>query len=256
MKKIILFVLSAFIGNVGFSQSYATDFTLDDCSGSPQHLFGELDQGKVVVITWVMPCFSCAGPALTASNVAKSYSSSHPGQVLYYLSDDYGNTNCISLNSWANQNNISANSVFSNGSLKMSDYGTDGMPKVVVVGGPTHKVYFNKNYSGAGNPSEIQSAINQALTESTGIEDNLSVANSLSVYPNPAEDITYVSFDLRTSQYIDIEIFSVLGEKLETIQLGNRGNGHHKVELNTSSYSNGIYFIKIGNRTTRFMVSR
>jgi len=49
LSLIILFVLTT------FSQTIATDFLAEDCDGNMVHLFSELDEGKVVVIAWVMP---------------------------------------------------------------------------------------------------------------------------------------------------------------------------------------------------------
>lgn len=55
MKRLILLSLGILFSAVIFSQTIATDFSVDDCSGNFVNLFTELDAGKVVVIAWVMP---------------------------------------------------------------------------------------------------------------------------------------------------------------------------------------------------------
>lgn len=139
---LILFLI-ALSGRMTYAQT-AVDFTATDCQGSEINLYDELNVGKVVVIVWIMPCGSCIGPAKTAFNVAKSFKDSHPGRVTYFLVDDYANSTCNSITNWASTNNIQPTSVFSTSVIKMSDYGSDGMPKVVVLAGTEHKVLFNK----------------------------------------------------------------------------------------------------------------
>jgi len=57
MKKQILTFTFLILNTFGLiAQTNATDFTANDCDGVSHHLFSELDNGKVVVIAWVMPC--------------------------------------------------------------------------------------------------------------------------------------------------------------------------------------------------------
>ncbi len=55
MKRLILLSFSILFAVAVFSQTIATDFSVDDCNGNFVNLFSELDEGKVVVIAWVMP---------------------------------------------------------------------------------------------------------------------------------------------------------------------------------------------------------
>lgn len=246
MKNYLL-TLSAlfFAGAVAFAQSEATDFTSVDCNDQEQNLFAQLDSGKVVVLVWVMPCGSCTGPAKTAYNVAKSYKDSHPGRVIYYLADDAGNTTCTSLTSWASNNSISPNSAFSDASISMSDYGSAGMPKVVVVGGPDHTVYFNKNNSSAGSSTGIKNAIDVALGGGTGIGETHDRVNNLTVYPNPAIDKMVVSYHTSSVSNVTIEVMNLLGEKVRSTVVENQPAGNHKHDIKTSDMSQGIYLVRV-----------
>jgi hypothetical protein len=186
MKKLLLLII--LFAALGSSQAQtATNFTCNDCSGVSHDLFSECDAGNVVVLCWVMPCNSCVGGALTCNNVCQSF----PNNVLFYVIDDYGNTNCTSLNSWATSNNITPTATFSNASIDMLDYGSTGMPKAVVIGGPNHTVFYNANNS--FNGTAIQTAINQAMTATTIKEEDMTVS-SISVYPVPARDICQFQF--------------------------------------------------------------
>ena len=55
MKKYIFkILLLMFVTNISFAQPTATDFTTDDCDGVSHNLFDELNDGNVIVISWVM----------------------------------------------------------------------------------------------------------------------------------------------------------------------------------------------------------
>ena len=117
MKKTLLTVLVGLIAQCSFSQTTATNFICNDCASTSHTLFAELDAGKVIVLVWAMPCGSCIGPAQSAYSAAESFSSSHPGRVLFYLADDYANTSCSTLSSWATTNNMPNSTKFSNTAL-------------------------------------------------------------------------------------------------------------------------------------------
>ena len=131
----------------GFGQTTATNWTANDCDGVSHTLFNTLDSGKIVVLTWIMPCGMCDAGAKQAYDAAQSFATSHPGKVAYYLIDDFGNTSCAQIATFATSNNIGpANlTMFDNTGIPIDedDYGGSGMPHVAVIG-PDHQIYFNK----------------------------------------------------------------------------------------------------------------
>ena len=65
--------------------------------------------------------------------------------------------------------------------LNMSDNGTDGMPKAVVLGKNNYKIYYNQNDNHT-TQAGTEAAITLALSETTvGINDNQSIF-SLHIY--------------------------------------------------------------------------
>lgn len=243
MKKILL-IVSVLIISVQFTgaQTTATNFNCNDCDGNNHDLFSELDAGKVVVIAWVMPCGSCIGPAKTAYGAAQSFETSNPGRVLYYLSDDYANTSCATMNSWASTNGMPNAITISNSAVDMADYGTAGMPKVVVLGGPNHTIYLNKN-SGVTN-SNVTSAITNALA-ATGINDNSEINFQLDVFPNPVIDKLHVTYSLLKSEKVKLEIVNLLGETIKEIANENQTSGKQELNISTENINSGVYFLKL-----------
>lgn len=245
MKQVILSIFASFlVFSSTYSQTTATDFTVNDCVGTSHNLFSELDAGKIVVIAWVMPCGSCGAAALSAYNAVQSYTSSNPGTVLFYLVDDYANTSCLTLTSWGNNNSMPNATKFSNSAISMSDYGTDGMPKIVVLGGVNHDIAYNQN-SGV-TTSSVQSVINNLLASASVNEIESTNNFNVKVIPNPVKGNASIEYTLDNTSSVQLEIFSVIGELVYETKENNQVSGNHKLTIEESSkLINGIYILKL-----------
>jgi hypothetical protein len=254
MAKLILSVVLFFTLLQASSQT-AMDFTATDCSGKSHSLFAELNAGKVIVLTWVMPCGVCIPGASVASSTVVG--TGNPN-VVFYLVDDQGNSSCNTLNSWASTNAISFNESFANtgNAINMADYGTSGMPKTVVFGGANHKVYFN--YNGTPSASALQTAISKAVT--TGIKVDHFMGMGLNLNPNPVRSTTKIDFDLVKSSEVNIELINQLGQVLSLVNLGKMTAGKHEYDLNLQAFASGIYFVTLNageaNETVRLALTK
>lgn len=248
MKKLILFCFVAILGKYSNSQT-AVDFTAPDCSGASHNLFTQLNAGKIIVFVWVMPCGTCISDAKAAYDAAQSFSTSNPGRVLYWLSDDVGNSSCVTINSWASTNAIGPSNltVFGNTGnvIDENNYGGSAMPHVLVLGGGNHKVYYNKR-NGSNDGVAITAAINQAIT--TGINKNVVSFNRIILFPNPARDkITLNAIDGSVA-INSIEIFNILGEKVLCIKKEDILINGANIEINLPlNLIKGNYIIKLKN---------
>jgi hypothetical protein len=81
---------------------------------------------------------------------------------------------------------------------------------------------------------------NQNQTEQIPAEYSLS-AN----YPNPFNSATTISFDLPVAGDVHLEIYNLMGQKVETLVGGRMEAGNHMVTWDASSYSSGIYFYRL-----------
>ncbi len=248
LKAMLLTVAVAGISSFSIAQS-ATDFTADDCSGDSHSLFTDLDSGKVIVLVWVMPCISCLGPALTTNNVVESYQEDYPNRVFTYLCDDYANTSCGSVKNWATNNNMGSATVFSDASIDMLDYGSEGMPKIVVVGGTDHTVFYNSNF--VVDPDALQDAIDAALASTTGVDELNSAASSFIVYPNPASGSADIKFILAADSPMELNLFNLKGEKVRSMFVGFLSHGQNSIHLSYDDIVSGMYLleIKVGDQT-------
>ena len=254
MKRILLInALVCFSVGIVFAQTTATDFTTNDCNGISHSLFDELDNGKVIVIAWVMPCNPCATYAGYASDAVQTFATSHPGIVKYYLADDYGDNTCSSLTGWAGQYNITTDAVFSDALLDMADYGSPGMPKVVVLGKNTHTIYYNENNS---SPTEIgvKDAITLALTPTVGIHEQAENDFNLIAYPNPTIGVINMEYNCETP--VQFNVINMLGENVFSQKTKNTRN----TTIDVSKLNKGFYFLQMTadskTRSLKFTVNQ
>jgi hypothetical protein len=123
------------------AQAIAPPYKIADCDGTPIDLYKDLSEGKVIVIGWAMPCATCVSPLLSVHNAILNFALSKPGRISLWIVDDYANTNCETLKSWSKNNGIVYAKFIVSNDVKMMDFGSNGMPIVVVIGCTSGKVY-------------------------------------------------------------------------------------------------------------------
>jgi hypothetical protein len=260
--KNVMFGIFVFIASISisFGQTNATDFDATDCDGNAHNLFSELDSGKIIVIAWVMPCGPCGTFSLPAYASVLSYSVNHPGKVLFYMADDYGNSSCQDLNAFATTYQMTESTIFIDPVIKMTDYGSNGMPKVVVLGGSEHKVYYNEK-EGDITTQGVDAAIDEALGLSNRISENSNIQFQLNAFPNPANNLLNVSYELGQASELIFEVLNISGSNvMRTKNEGYKGTGIQTSEIDINGLSRGAYFLKatadFGLETIMFTVSQ
>ena len=246
MKKLII-ILALASSIMSYAQSTATDFTVANCDGEMYNLFQDLDAGNVVVIAWVMPCVSCISDPVAAYSITQDY---NPDKVKFFMVDDYADHDCSVIQTWSENYQMGDVVKFSNVAISMSDYGVDGMPKIVVLGCNTHKVFYNENSSSEG----IKDAIDLALEEcsNTSIidyETYPAVDLNLTVYPNPVSQ--ELTIDSKYKEPFSMSIVNAQGKVVYKTD-----NFFSKAVIDVSNFSEGVYFLKYLNKSKSFTVNK
>jgi hypothetical protein len=86
-----------------------------------------------------------------------------------------------------------------------------------------------------------------------GVAENDLVSIS-SVYPNPANGNTNVSFNLKQAGNVAVSITNLLGQTVATVNPGKMAAGSNNVSLNLSNIKAGVYFVNVsvdGVNTTK-----
>lgn len=244
--KTLLTCCLIFLGIATANAQTATNFTCNDCSGVSHDLFTELDAGKVIVLVWVMPCGGCAAPTTMAYNTVQTYQAANPNRVFLYVADDYGTSSCNTINSWCNSIGVAQNAWsmrFSNAAINMLDYGSTGMPKVVVLGGPNHTVFYNANNT--FNQTSLQNAINLALL-STAVEEN-EIAIGMNVFPNPTSTTSTANIVLQKKSEITVSLFDLQGQLVKTVFNGTLEAGSNDLTIATAELPSAMYLVRVSD---------
>jgi PKD repeat protein len=85
----------------------------------------------------------------------------------------------------------------------------------------------------------------QTIGVNTGIS-TLVLNHQLAVMPNPYQGQTVLSYSLKQSAMVTVELFDLVGKKVATVSNGQQQSGDYTVTINTASYqaSQGVYMIR------------
>lgn len=96
---------------------------------------------------------------------------------------------------------------------------------------------MNTGSTTASNP------VNVTINGMIGIKEDQKETNSLLIYPNPVTDILHIENTVNTAE--EIEITNCLGQTVLKTS--------YRTELNVSKLQSGVYFIRIGMITKKFI---
>ena len=122
--------------------------------------------------------------------------------------------------------------------------------EVAIMQGQSLELMMQCCVTGRNNVPEIVTVMSDLpdaqfvvmVDETWSVEEN---AASISLFPNPAnESVTLMGENLGM-----VRVFNVLGQKVDEFE----ANGS-EFRINTTGYENGIYFVKAGEQTLRFVV--
>ncbi len=125
----------------------------------------------------------------------------------------------------------------------------EGFTFNIISNGTYYLVYQNSDYKyyiklivGDQTECEYQAHL--------GVKDIVVEDIELVVYPNPVTDIVNVKFDSRVA--LPVELYTLSGQLLETNV--DTFEGMNEVTLNMSDLAPGMYLVKVGNVTKKFVV--
>ena len=120
----------------------------------------------------------------------------------------------------------------------------------------SHVIYGNSNYNGVIDCNNV--LCGSCTTLSTSISD-FSAAENVILYPNPVSKLLHVQFDNSNPENKSIEVISLLGKIVKTVNINSNQNN---IVIDTANLAEGIYIVRItnsNNETTsvnKIMISR
>ncbi len=96
--------------------------------------------------------------------------------------------------------------------------------------------------------SLIEAAIDDLKLYEEGIDDSYVEENNVShfnVYPVPAKENVTISFEIKQSENLSIQLFCSDGQLVKSINEGKISSGFQKYTLDVSKLSSGVYFLNL-----------
>ena len=91
-------------------------------------------------------------------------------------------------------------------------------------------------------------------------QDNLATEKFITdflVYPNPVNDFGTVSFELADNSDVTVQVYSLTGKLVQSIQKSNMNEGYNTISIEAPDLPNGTYFVRLtaGDlvKTTKFI---
>lgn len=236
-----LYLSAALLAASGLSaQTTALDFTANDCDGVSHTLFTDLDQGYCVVIDLVMMgCPSC-GPATLAIHDNVIPNVSDPSRVKFYSIGYTNAITCSQITAWRDALPLS-HPVFAGMSAQTTYYGGMGMPTVIVLGGgASHGVYYNHLGYSASQATPMITAINSALADANGVEEN--GARRITLGPNPVTSTLNLNDSYVNAKVMDMQGRVVLNTAVVggALEVSTLPAGTYNLELTAADKSRAI----------------
>jgi hypothetical protein len=72
-----------------------------------------------------------------------------------------------------------------------------------------------------------------------------SIDPTISIFPNPTNSDATLNITLPKAAAVSYSVSNSLGQQIEADNLGTLKDGSYSIKLNSTDYSNGIYFIKV-----------
>ncbi len=79
----------------------------------------------------------------------------------------------------------------------------------------------------------------------SAVEENITNAIHLNVFPNPTNGLSVISFELTQPEKVQLAVYDNLGQLVEMIEQNQLGAGNQRYELNTANYASGLYTLKV-----------
>jgi hypothetical protein len=111
------------------------------------------------------------------------------------------------------------------------------------------------DYDGSYNFSSEERGM-EVVTMNVGVEE-VSVAESLAIFPNPTSGTTQLNFNLAEAQPVVATVFNLVGEVVMTENFGTLSAGEQREVIDFSGFNAGVYLVSVqaGDETSTLRVT-
>ena len=243
MKNIICLLIAFVLISTTKAQTTAMDFTQNDCSGTPHHLFSELDSGNVIIMEFIMTCSSCIAAGHAIETMMTDLEMQYPGKVRLYQIAYTNSYTCTDMENFKNTNGFSS-STFDQGATMVAYYGGFGMPTVAIVGGTSHDVLYTSVGFGPSDTTYAGPIIRSFFT-SLSVPQLPESITSFKTFPTFANDVLNVQIDFKKQSVVKMQIVNMSGKLISDLPSDNIIVGTQNKTVDVSNLSVGNYMLKV-----------
>ena len=130
--------------------------------------------------------------------------------------------------------------------------------------GTYHLVYQSDGFAGNGvntdgHPVVLNNMVYLPVSPlAVDVEENMAQSFEVSQnYPNPVNGQTYFNIKLNEGADLNLEVYSLTGQKVSTANYGYKAAGSHTLTINASNLASGVYFYTVStvtDKVTRKMI--
>jgi hypothetical protein len=118
------------------------------------------------------------------------------------------------------------------------------VPQILTENARIKVVQDNDNYQNLEDANGDFTITN--VQTSIGLENKIPTIFKLHTnYPNPFNPTTTIDYEIPVTTNIDLSIYNLLGQKVQTLVYGRQNAGYHTIDWNASHLSSGTNFIKL-----------
>ena len=254
MKKAFIFLTFLLVGATLNAQTTplneAVDFTATDCHGNEIHLFDILDSGQAVLIDFFF--YTCSGCRQIEPYIAGAYTEMGCNQhdvFFMEISDIDNNQVC---QQWIDEFNVQYPTIGREGGGAdiFNTYGIMACPTVILIM-PDRSIPIK------GYPPMYPFSVQEVVTllqqygnlephECTDTVLENVYRKSFTIYPNPVQDF----FTISGENLGTVSIFNSIGQKMNEFDTNGQS-----INIPTSRYPNGVYYIKVGEHSQRLIIT-
>jgi hypothetical protein len=113
--------------------------------------------------------------------------------------------------------------------VRTEDMNNDGRPDIVIARDQQISVYYNTGTF-------------------TSVKDISVVPNNFTLYPNypnPFNPSTTINYELQNTEYVELSVYNLLGQRIATLVSQKQTPGRHQVTWNAAGFPSGFYFYRL-----------
>ena len=222
------------------------DFNGTDIDGNEIHLYDILDGGQYVLINFFLT--GDGGGADIMPYMTESYRMFGCNAYDVFYMEFTPNAHDDAARAWAEQYGVEYPTISRDGGANdfVQEIPVGWYPTVMLIN-PNHEIVIRDLYPIIDTQSIVDALEGEGIEQhdcGVGLEETEGLM-TITLYPNPANDFV----TLKGESLSTVCVFNALGQKVDEF----KANGN-EFSINTTGYENGVYVVKAGEQTLRFVV--